>query len=850
MAITAGTAGPDIVDGTADPDRLYGLEDNDTLNGLAGSDYLDGGTGDDILNGGADDDVYIVDALGDVVNESVGQGFDIVYAIASYVLATGIQVERLSSTDHLSTVAKDLTGNDYVTEIFGNDGVNVLTGGAANNVLLGFGGNDTLDGLGGQDALLGMDGADTLNGGVGNDYFEGGEGNDTLNGGADDDLFIVDSTDTVGELTGEGFDIVYATTSYVLAAGAHVERLSSTDHLSTVAKNLTGNDLVVEIFGNDGENVLTGGAANNVILGFGASDTLYGLGGADFLYGMEGTDFLHGGAGNDYLQGGDQAGAGDTMSGGADDDTYIVYSSDIIVEQFNEGFDIVYAVGSYVLAASAHVEVLIAADTLSTDERNLTGNDVVWEIYGNNGVNALTGGAGASSLFGLGGDDMIRGNGGNDRLDGGDGIDFLRGDDGNDVIEGGAGNDRLVGGAGNDHLDGGIGGDTMQGEAGDDVYIVDNIEDSASESNSAHGNDTIFTSVDYRLGVLNLIETLAASDAAAITNLRLVGGDGANHIIGNAGDNLIDTGAGGADLLEGLGGADIFNFRNMSHTAFGGLAASGGIATIADFVQGVDKLKLDATKFGGLLGTPGAFEIGAVATSAATRLLYDPATGNLIYDTDGNKVGSLIDPPDPGAIFGRLQTGLALTWGDFIIVANEAPDAQPDFYAMTFTGSNQGLTLRQGANDWDLDGNPISATRVGLEGTPLLNVSYGLGPATYGGTYGVLSGTRGAFSYFLDASDPDTIALAPGQTVTEVYVYEITDGFLTSQSTMTISITRPASGAPASAMDAKSGEAGASNASAFAAVPDSAFAGTDDLAAAPLHPRDAGDYLVPDLWAI
>jgi Ca2+-binding RTX toxin-like protein len=831
MSVIVGTSGPDTVDGTAGNDFLYGLEDDDTLNGLAGNDYLDGGTGNDIMNGGADDDVYIVDALGDVVNESVGQGFDIIYALASYILAAGINIERLSSTDHLDTTAKDLTGNDYVTDIYGNNGVNVLTGGAAGNTILGFGGTDTLNGLAGDDRLYGMDGTDTLNGGANNDYFDGGAGTDVLNGGTGDDIFLVDSSDTVGELTGEGFDIVYAITSYVLAAGAYVERLSSTDHLDTTAKDLTGNDYVTDIYGNAGTNVLTGGAANNIILGFGGTDTLNGLAGDDRLYGMDGNDTINGGANNDYFDGG---AGNDTMNGGTGDDIFLVDSGDTIVELFNEGFDIVYAIGNYVLGASAHVEVLIATNTISTDARNLTGNDVTWEIYGNNGVNILTGGAGASALFGLGGDDTLIGNAGNDILIGGSGYDIMR------------------------------------GGLGDDTYYVEQSQDIVSEGDSQgtnEGNDIVYSYVDYRLGETMLVETLAAVDSAADTDMRLYGNAASNHISGDIGDNLLDTGEGGTDLLSGLAGADIFNFRNVGHEISLNRAVSLGVATIDDFVQGTDLLRLDVTKFTGILGNASFFEIGATATAATTRILYDSATGNLIYDTDGNAPGV---SSDAGAVFGKLQTGLTLTAGDFIIEANQAPEANDDSYAMVTAGVDQTITIDMKQNDFDGDGYRLWVTKMGLDAGSLVTVSTGLSSTAVIGTYGRLEGgSKGnTFSYRLDWDDPDTLAIAPGTSVTETFVYEVTDGMgpapllqlqgfaLYDLATITITISRSASGAMMSQVSASDALAPqgppADDHAAFASVSDEAFApvgGGDDTAASPnLHA--AADYLVQDLWIV
>jgi Ca2+-binding RTX toxin-like protein len=828
MATIFGTSGPDTIDGTADGDFLYGLEDDDTLNGLAGDDFLDGGTGNDILNGGADNDTYIVDSASDVVNESVGQGFDVIYAYVSYVLAAGVAVERLSSTDHLATDAKDLTGNDIVTDIYGNNGVNVLTGGAANNVMLGFGANDTLHGLGGNDALFGMDGADTLNGGAGSDYFEGGLGNDTMNGGADDDIFLVDRFDIVGEAAGEGFDIVYATSTYILAAGVFVERLSSTDHGATTAKDLTGNDTVTDILGNNGTNQLTGGAANNVIFGFGGTDTINGLGGNDYLFGMDGTDTINGGAGNDHLDGG--AGT-DSLRGGVENDIYIVDGTDAVVELVDEGFDIVYSRTSYVLAANAYVEAIALTDNGSTDDRDLTGNDHTFEIYGNDGKNVLTGGALSDLLVGYAGDDTLNGGGGNDRLEGGLGADY------------------------------------MSGRQDDDTYIVDNSSDYVHENSGTNeGNDIIYTSVDYRLITSGNIETLAAANTAATTAMRLYGNNSSNTIVGTAGDNLIDSGEGGTDSLTGNGGADTFNFRNVGIMGGVDIAIALGVANVTDFQLGVDKLRLDTTKFTGVLGNASFFEVGATATAAATRILYDSATGNLIFDSDGNDSTAIADQ---GVIFGRLQTGLALTATDFIIEANQAPQAGDDAYAMTVGATDSSIRIDMHQNDFDGDGFRLWVTRIGVDTGSFVTITTGLSPTFVNGTYGRIEGggKSNEFAYRLDVDDADTIAIAPGTSVTETFVYEITDGVDTSanlalqgfalydQATITITISRSAGGALMSSISAPAAlapEAAAQDQpAAFAAAPpDSAFAPADDGAQAGPGLRASADYIMPDLWVV
>ncbi|MBO9577126.1 MAG: hypothetical protein J7494_15460, partial [Sphingobium sp.] len=58
----------------------------------------------------------------------------------------------------------------------------------------------------------------------------------SIGGGTGDDVYLVDSAaDSVSEADGEGFDIVYAMTSFSLAPGSAVERLSVRDHLQTTA---------------------------------------------------------------------------------------------------------------------------------------------------------------------------------------------------------------------------------------------------------------------------------------------------------------------------------------------------------------------------------------------------------------------------------------------------------------------------------------------------------------------------------------------------------------------------------------------------------------------------------------
>jgi Ca2+-binding RTX toxin-like protein len=139
-------------------------------------------------------------------------------------------------------------------------------------------------------------------------------------------------------------------------------------------------------------------------------------------------------------------------------------------------------------------------------------------------------------------------------------------------------------------------------------------------------------------------DILWGSDKAADT---LIGGDGADKLNGQGGGN---------DVLMGGQGADKFYFD----TAF----ASAGVTKILDFAHGVDKISLESDVFVGLglAGTlaMGKFYEGAAAHDADDRIVYNPANGYLIYDSNGNAAGGQHH-------FATLAAQLTLTNADFLV---------------------------------------------------------------------------------------------------------------------------------------------------------------------------------------
>jgi Ca2+-binding RTX toxin-like protein len=213
-------------------------------------------------------------------------------------------------------------------------------------------------------------------------------------------------------------------------------------------------------------------------------------------------------------------------------------------------------------------------------------------------------------------------------------IDYIDGLAGDDSIYGLPGNDMLRGRDGDDLLDGGAGADVMLGDAGNDRYYVDQLGDIVLETNALHGVDTVYSSISYTLGQnlenLVLIGQAAVNATGNAGNNVLTGNAAANALSGGAGDDTLDGGA-GADRLTGSSGADTFVFSSA--------LVAGEFDTIAGFDAGVDTVRLSRTIFQafqpGSSVANGAFALGAAATSSLTRLLYDSASGALLYDQDG-----------------------------------------------------------------------------------------------------------------------------------------------------------------------------------------------------------------------
>lgn len=410
-----GNAKNNVITGNASDNKLYGMGGSDTLYGGAGNDTLDGGVtsfydqynregtmGVDSLVGGAGNDTYIIDHIYNGWEDSsipddysiVDETYSVIKKVATVVNKKTVYVDKTYTYDSggIDTVIASV--NNYTLGAYVENltitGEHKDSDGNYTDNLNGNGNElkNTLKGNIGNNYLSGKAGNDTIYGGGGNDTLDGGTGADSLSGGAGNDTYVIDNTGDKINLTAEtgGTDTVMSSISYILGTG--LDNLTLT---GTAALSATGNSL------------------DNVIKAHQLAAT---------------------------------AKYGDTLIGGAGNDTYYVYngkdgvSKDIVTEtttatdpktkkvttKDSGGIDTVVSSFSYVLGTN--LENLTLEGVIKNtngqyiDMLNATGNALNNVINGNYGINTIDGGKG------------------NDTLQGGDSGDIykFRSGDGNDTV--------------------------------------------------------------------------------------------------------------------------------------------------------------------------------------------------------------------------------------------------------------------------------------------------------------------------------------------------------------------------------------------------------------------------------
>lgn len=350
--------------------------------------------------------------------------------------------------------------------------------------------------------------------------------------------------------------------------------------------------------------ILRANATLHSLVGGRYVDRMYGTAAADTLDGADGKDVLSGGAGRDTLIGGASA---DKLVGGADEDR----------AQYAE--------------STKGLVVSLANPTLNTGIAKGDTYDGIEDVYGSDFSDTLSGDGANNTLWGA---------------------------DGNDVLAGGIGADALVGGSGIDRAD----------YADSTKALTVNLAQPAANTGIAKGD------------TYKSIEDIGGSDFGD----TLTGSSGDNAIWGGKGDDTLSGGDGndvllggdGADALKGGDGRDTLAGGRGRDTLVGGadrdrfvfdaaLNGSTNVDRVTDFKAGEDVVCLDNAIFTalptvGVLAST-AFVMAAAAQDAGDRVIYNPATGALLYDPDG--LGGAA-----ATKLATLSTGLALSSGDFRVV--------------------------------------------------------------------------------------------------------------------------------------------------------------------------------------
>jgi Ca2+-binding RTX toxin-like protein len=377
--------------------------------------------------------------------------------------------------------------------------------------------------------------------------------------------------------------------------------------------------------------------------------------------GTAGNDLFTGSAANDSFR--LEAGGDDNASGAEGNDGFYfggaLTGADIV--DGGAGIDTIALQGNYLalaLGAINAVEVIALlpgndtrfGDTagnsydynLTTADANLSAAQILTLIAGNlrPGEDVTFNGSAETN--------------GHFRIFAGQGVDTLTGGAGNDGFFFGAdgnltGADRINGGAGTDSI--ALRGDytgakavSFQEASFTNVEVVVLLSGHSNEFGGfidtngfdyelafAEGHIAFWQQLDVIAGNLRANESVRIDASAAVNGgaYRMIAGAGDDILIGGMGADSLYGGA-GIDRLTGGGRADRFGFTASPE--------AGIVDAITDFHTGFDRIELSGSAFAALASgwLDGAWlGFGVEATLASHRLVFNSATGGLLYDADG-----------------------------------------------------------------------------------------------------------------------------------------------------------------------------------------------------------------------
>jgi Ca2+-binding RTX toxin-like protein len=467
-----------------------------------------------------------------------------------------------------------------------------------------------------------------------------------------------------------------------------------------------------------------------------------------------------GSAGDDSLEG---ISGPDNIIGFGGDDTYILESNDdIVIEQKDEGLDLVKVLiatpdGSYILPANIEESTLYSAVAF-----NLTGNNLDNTLTGNAFANTLDGAAGIDTLIGGAGDDTyIVDNAGDivteqlnegtdlvqvgittaggtyaltDNVENGtltNAVSYnLTGNALNNTLTGNSSANTLDGGSGDDTLDGGAGIDTLIGGEGDDTYIVDltttgALQDTITEIALATNNDKVQLRGSYTnttAATLTLAANLEHLDASATATslINLTGNTANNELTGNAANNILN-GLAGADTMTGGEGNDTYVVDNLNDL----------VVELAN--EGVDLVQVGNNTSRGTYTLGDNLENAIITNKIAFNLTGNELDNNLVGNASSNILigGDGDDTLDGLAGADAMEGGM----GDDVYVVDNIRDTILELsgqgidtvrsfinYSLAIRGNEniENLTL-SGVKTIDATGNDLDNILIGNSAANAIN---------------------------------------------------------------------------------------------------------------------------------
>ena len=338
--------------------------------------------------------------------------------------------------------------------------------------------------------------------------------------------------------------------------------------------------------------VIGGDSGNNTLVGT-EGDTIYGFAGDDTL---SGGSFMFGGDNNDvinapatsvgpiYLDGGNGA---DTLNGNGNIQAYASYQDSPVAVTVNLGIQGVSQATHQGLDTLNGIHGVVGSnfgDTLTGGAGDDTfiigsgnnvidgagGSDLVDFLYdtiapvvlnlSTSGAHVAVSGWGTETLSNIEG---VAGSAYNDTLTGDSHDNLLIGRGGADKLNGGAGNDTLIGGEGPNIIDGGPGDDVMDGSPNDGFGLS-----TATYADAPSG-------VTVSLLLQGSSQNTVGAGNDTLTNFYNLTGSAFNDTLtGDANDNVLDGGK-GDDVIDGQGGFDTVSYATAANAVTVNLGTSG-----------------------------------------------------------------------------------------------------------------------------------------------------------------------------------------------------------------------------------------------------------------------------------